>query len=72
MTETRDPAEAAAFSLYAATHPNPFGDTEDKYARLLIPACYRHKGGAAGLWPEILAREFRGAEKGNPPATCVC
>jgi hypothetical protein len=57
-------ADAVASSLFAALNPNPYGDTEDKYARLLLPVCYRHKGALLGyglkFWPgdvESLKRE---------------
>ncbi len=54
-------ADAVASSLFAALNPNPYGDTEDKYARLLLPTAYRHKGKGALLgyglkfWPGDLA-----------------
>lgn len=54
-------ADAVAHSLYDAASPNRFGDTEDKYARLILPTLYRHKGGKAigyGLkfWPDDLLK----------------
>ena len=49
-------ADAVASSLFAAVNPNCYGDTEDKYARLLSPTFYRHKGTVLGyglkFWPE--------------------
>lgn len=52
-------ADAVASSLFAALNPNPYGDTEDKYARLLLPTAYRHKGALLGyglkFWPDDLA-----------------
>ena len=59
-------ADAVASSLYAATNPNPFGDTEDKYARLLLPACYRHKGALLGYGLNFWPGNFEGLKKKNP------
>ncbi|MFN7849432.1 MAG: hypothetical protein ACK5NV_05900 [Burkholderiales bacterium] len=36
-------ADAVAASHYAPPSPNAYGDTEDKYARLLLPTFCRHK-----------------------------
>jgi hypothetical protein len=38
-------ADAIASSLYYATNLNRYGEAEDKYARLLMPTVFRHKGG---------------------------
>ena len=59
-------ADAVASSLYAATNPNPFGDTEDKYARMLLPTCYRHKGTLLGYGLKFWPGDFEGLKKENP------
>lgn len=59
-------ADAVASSLCAATNPNPFGDTEDKYARLLLPTCYRHKGALLGYGLKFWPGDFDGLKKENP------
>jgi hypothetical protein len=37
-------------------NPNRYGDIEDRYARLIFPTAYRHKGNALGyglkFWPD--------------------
>lgn len=49
-------ADAVASSFYYATNLNRYGEAEDKYARLLLPTVYRHKGVLLGyglkFWPE--------------------
>lgn len=49
-------ADAVASSFFLAAHPNLYGETEDRYARLLAPTIYRHKGAHLGyglkFWPE--------------------
>ncbi|GAB5561828.1 MAG: hypothetical protein SynsKO_34750 [Synoicihabitans sp.] len=49
-------ADTVASGLYAALAPNRFGDTEDRYARLLEPTFRRYKGVVLGFglkfWPE--------------------
>lgn len=51
-------ADAVASSLFAAVNPNAFGDTEDRYVRLIAPTFYRHKDAALGygvkFWPSDL------------------
>jgi hypothetical protein len=48
-------ADAIASSLYYATNLNRYGEAEDKYARLLMPTVFRHKGVILGhglkFWP---------------------
>jgi len=48
--------DAVASSFYYAVTVNRFGEAEDKYARLLLPTVYRHKGIRLGyglkFWPE--------------------
>jgi len=48
-------ADAVASSLFAACNPNRYGDTEDKYLKLIAPTMYRHRGSLLGyglkLWP---------------------
>lgn len=49
-------ADAVASSFYYAVTVNRYGEAEDKYARLLMPTVYRHKGVRLGygvkFWPE--------------------
>jgi hypothetical protein len=49
-------ADAVASSFYYATNLNRYGETEDKYAKLLFPTVYRHKAVTLGyglkFWPE--------------------
>jgi len=59
-------ADAVASSLFAAVNPNQFGDTEDKYARLLLPVCYRHKGTLLGYGLKFWPGEFEALKKENP------
>jgi hypothetical protein len=47
-------------------NPNPYGDTEDKYARLLLPTCYRHKGALLGYGLKFWPGDFEGLKKENP------
>jgi len=53
-------ADAVASSLYYAVTVNRYGETEDKYARLLLPTIYRHKemrlGYGLKFWPEDLEK----------------
>lgn len=37
-----------------------FGDTEDKYARLLLLVCYRHKGALLGYGLKFWPGDFEG------------
>lgn len=59
-------ADAVASSFFYAINLNRYGETEDKYARLLLPQCYKHKGSALGyglkFWPE----EFQKLKSANP------
>lgn len=59
-------ADAVASSFYYAVNLNRYGEIEDKYARLLLSNCYRHKGVALGyglkFWPE----EFQKLQSANP------
>ena len=59
-------ADAVASSLFYAVNVNRYGDVEDRYARLLLPLCYRHKGLAIGyglkFWPE----DFQKQKSANP------
>lgn len=59
-------ADAVASSFFCAVNLNRYGEVEDKYARLLLPQCYKHKGSALGyglkFWPE----EFRNLKSENP------
>ncbi|MBI4849782.1 MAG: DUF3800 domain-containing protein [Nitrospirae bacterium] len=59
-------ADAVASSLFYAVNVNRYGEVEDKYARILLPQCYRHKGAALGyglkFWPE----EFQKLKTANP------
>jgi Protein of unknown function (DUF3800) len=41
-------ADAVATSVFYAVHKNPYGETEDRYLRLLARNIYRHRGTAAG------------------------
>ena len=59
-------ANAVASSLFAAANPNNDADTEDRYARLIFPTLYRHKGITLGyglkFWPgdfELLKAKTR-------------
>lgn len=59
-------ADAIASGLYAAVNPNQFGDTEDKYTRLLLPSCYRHKGAVLGYGLKFWPGDFETLKKENP------
>lgn len=37
-------ADAVASGFFQAFEPDPFENTEDRYARILLPRCYRYKG----------------------------
>lgn len=49
-------ADAVASSLFYAVQPNRYGEVEQKYAAILNPTFYRHKGKVLGnglkFWPE--------------------
>ncbi|MGD0650331.1 MAG: DUF3800 domain-containing protein [Verrucomicrobiia bacterium] len=53
-------ADAVASSLFAAVNVNRYGDVEDRYAKLLWPTVYRHKGTFLGyglkFWPDDLTK----------------
>lgn len=59
-------ADAVASSFFYAVNLNRYGEVEDKYARILLSNCYRHKGAALGyglkFWPE----EFQKLILANP------
>jgi len=59
-------ADAVASSLFAAVNVNRYGETEDRYIRILAPVAYRHKGALLGyglkFWPET----FEGLKMQNP------
>ena len=59
-------ADAVASGLFAALNPNPYGDTEDKYARLLLPVAYRHAGTLLGYGMEFWPGNFDTLKKKNP------
>lgn len=59
-------ADAVASSLFAALNPNPYGDTEDKYARHLLPTAYRHKGVLLGYGLKFWPGDFELLKKENP------
>ena len=49
-------ADAVASSFFYAVNVNRYGEVEDRYAKLLLPTAYRHKGTTLGygvkFWPE--------------------
>jgi Protein of unknown function (DUF3800) len=51
-------ADAVASSCYYAANVGPYGETEDRYLRLLAPCLYRHNGQPVGyglkFWPASL------------------
>ena len=59
-------ADAVASSFFYAVNMNRYGEIEDKYARLLLHQCYKHKGLVLGyglkFWPE----EFQKLKSANP------
>jgi hypothetical protein len=59
-------ADAVASSFFYAVNLNRYGEVEDKYARLLLQNCYRHRGATLGyslkFWPE----EFQILKSANP------
>ena len=59
-------ADAVASSLYAAINPNQYGDTEGRYAKLLLPTCYRHKGAVLGYGLKFWPGDFEALKKENP------
>lgn len=59
-------ADAVASSLFSALNPNPYGDTEDKYALLLLPVAYRHKGALLGYGMKFWPGDFDGLKKESP------
>ena len=52
--------------FFYAVNINRYGETEDKYARMLLSTCYRHKDSIHGyglkFWPE----EFEKLKLANP------
>ena len=59
-------ADAVASSLFAAANPNNYGDTEDRYARLIFPTLYRHKGVALGYGLKFWPGDFEALKAQNP------
>ena len=59
-------ADAVASSLFAATNPNAYGDTEDRYARLILPTVYRHKGTSFGYGLKFWPGDFETLKAQNP------
>ncbi len=59
-------ADAVASSLFAAANPNNYGDTEDRYARLIFPTLYRHKGIALGYGLKFWPGDFESLKAQNP------
>jgi hypothetical protein len=59
-------ADAVASSLFAAVNPNRYGDTEDRYARLIFPTVYRHKGDALGYGIKFWPGDFDAMKAQNP------
>lgn len=59
-------ADAVASSLFYAVNLNRYGESEDKYARLLLPICYRHKGAALGYGLKFWPDEFQKLKSANP------
>lgn len=59
-------ADAVASSFFYAVNLNRYGEIEDKYAKFLLPQCYRHKSAVLGyglkFWPE----EFQKLKSANP------
>lgn len=59
-------ADAVASSFFYAVNMNRYGEVEDKYAKFLLPQCYRHKAAVLGyglkFWPE----EFQKLKSANP------
>ncbi|WP_058034886.1 DUF3800 domain-containing protein [Burkholderia pseudomallei] len=56
-------ADAVATSVFYAVHRNPYGETEDRYLRLLARNLYRHRGTATGyglkFWCDDEAERLR-------------
>ena len=59
-------ADAVASSLFAAVNLNRYGDTEDRYARLLSPTFYRHKGTSLGYGLKFWPPDFVPLKEQNP------
>ena len=53
-------ADAVTSGLFAAVNVNRYGNTEDRYAKLIWPTFYRHKGVFFGyglkFWPDNFAK----------------
>jgi hypothetical protein len=65
-------ADAVASGVFYAVHRNPYGETEDRYLRLLAKTIYRNKGRAEGyglkLWcddAQEVARVLQAAAEGQ-------
>lgn len=65
-------ADAVASGVFYAVHRNPYGETEDRYLRLLAKTIYRNKGRADGyglkLWcddAQQVARVLQAADEGQ-------
>jgi hypothetical protein len=59
-------ADAVASSLYYAAQPSRYGEIEEKYATLLRPTFYRHKGKAIGYGVKFWPEDFETLKKTNP------
>ncbi|MCZ7582256.1 MAG: hypothetical protein M5R36_02360 [Deltaproteobacteria bacterium] len=51
-------ADAVASGFFKAAERSHFGFTEDRYARILRPTVYRHKGQAVGYGLKFWPRDF--------------
>lgn len=65
-------ADAVASGIFFSVHRNPYGETEDRYLRLLAKTIYRNKGRADGyglkFWCEdadAIARVLQAAQEGR-------
>jgi len=59
-------ADAVASSLYYAVQSSQYGEVEEKYAMLLQPTFYRHKGKAIGYGVKFWPEDIEALKKTNP------
>ena len=59
-------ADAVASSFFYAVNVNRYGETEDKYARMLLSTCYRHKDSIHGYGLKYGPEEFEKLKLANP------
>ncbi len=59
-------ADAVASSFFFAVNTNRYGEVEERYARLLLRTCYRHKENLFGYGLKFWPDDFQKLKSANP------